>query len=167
MKWYLYMLCWMIYAYHVVIFHRHFFTVVLCILIQMYLSVHKFCNSIPKNSLTVWKIKISAYLDTDTKIMHVIIYKISIISSCYWNLLWTTITCTRISTLVKFCIYKWNKDLQQFSTEKWLYECWNISTILSHALSSPPPSSLIHNFLHSKRVHKVIWHNTYIYILYI
>ena len=80
-----------------------------------------YCNSIPKISLTVWKVKISAYLDIDTKIMHVFIYKISIISSYWhWNLLRTAITCTTISTLMKFCSYKWNKDLQQFSTEKWL-----------------------------------------------
>ena len=34
-----------------------------------------YCNSIPKFLLTVWKIKISAYLDIDIKTMHVIIYK--------------------------------------------------------------------------------------------
>ena len=127
-----------------------------------------YCNSIPKISLTVWKIKISAYLDIDTNIMHVIIYKISIISSYWhWNILWTAITCTTISTCMKFCSYKWNKDLQQFSTEKmtW-YEWWNISTILSHALSSPPPvASCIISYIQKEYTK---WYNTtHIYFIYI
>ena len=133
MKWYLYMLCWMIYAYHVVLLHRHFFRVVLYILIQMYLSVHKLLQQYTKNYIDSIQNEISAYLDIDTKIIHVIIYDISISSSYYhWNLLWTAITCTTISTLMKFCSYKWNKDLQQFSTEKWLDMSYEIYLPYSH-----------------------------------
>ena len=121
MKWYLYMLCWMIYAYHVVIFQRNCFMTLLCILFQMYLSVHKLLQQYTKNYIDSIQNEISAYLNIDTKIIHVIIYDISISSSyCHWNLLWTAITCTTISTLMKFCSYKWHKDLQQFSTEKWI-----------------------------------------------
>ena len=48
-KWYLYMLCWMIYAYHVVIFQRNSFMTLLCILFQMYLSVHNLLEQYTKN----------------------------------------------------------------------------------------------------------------------
>ena len=73
------------------------------------------------------KWNISAYLDIDTKIIHVIIYDISMSSSfCHWNLLWTAIACTTISTLMKFCSYTWHKDLQQFSTEKLLDMSYDI-----------------------------------------
>ena len=64
----------MIYAYHVVIFQRHFFMTVLCILIQMYLSVHKLSQQYTKNYIYSMQNEISAYLDIDTKIIHVIIY---------------------------------------------------------------------------------------------
>ena len=78
-----------------------------------------------------WKISISRYISE--KNIHVIIYEISIISSyCHWNLLWTAITCTTISTLMKFCNHKWNKDLQQFSTEKWLEMSYEIYLPYSH-----------------------------------
>ena len=73
------------------------------------------------------KWNISEYWDIDTKIFHVMIYDISVSLSYYhWNLLWTAITCTTISTLMKFCRYKWHKDLQQLSTEKWIHMSYEI-----------------------------------------
>ena len=111
----------MIYAYHVVICQRYCFMILLHILFEMYLSVHKLLQQYTKNYIDSIQNDISAYLDIDTKMIHVKIYDISISSSYgHWNLLWTTFTCTTISTLMKFCSYKWHKHLQQFSTEKWL-----------------------------------------------
>ena len=51
--------------------------------------------------------EISEYLDTYPKMIHVIIYEISIISSYFhWNLLLTAITCTTISAVMKFFNYR-------------------------------------------------------------
>ena len=111
----------MIYAYHVVICHRHCFITLLCILFEMYLLVHKLLQQYTKNYIDNIQNDILAYLDIDTKMIHVIIYDISISTSYgHWNLLWITIAYTTISTLMKFCSYKWHKHLQQFSTDKWL-----------------------------------------------
>ena len=111
----------MIYAYCVVICHRHCFITLLHILFKMYLSVHKLLQQYTKHyidSIQKWYISISKYR---YQMIHVVIYDISISSSYgHWNLLWTTITYTTNSTLMKFCSYKWHKHLQQFSTEKWL-----------------------------------------------
>ena len=78
----------MIYAYHVVIFQRHCIMTLLSILFQIYLSVHKLLQQYTKIYIDSIQNEISAYLDIDTKIIHVIVYDISISSSyCHWNLL--------------------------------------------------------------------------------
>ena len=63
-----------------------------------------YCNSMPKITLTVPKMTYQHILNIDTKMINVIIYDILISSSYgHWNLLLTTITYTKISTLMKFC----------------------------------------------------------------
>ena len=161
------MLCWMIYVYHVVLFHTHFFHVVLCMLIHMYLSVHKLLQQYTKNFIDSMKIKISAYLDIVTQTMYVFIYKYqylhSIAIAIYCKQQWHIQECLYLSNFaVTHEITTCNNFLQKYDfiwVMKYIYHTLRC-TILSL------PRSFMHNFLHSKRVHKLLWHDTCIFYIY-
>ena len=160
------MLCWMIYVYHVVLFHTHFFMLSSVFWSTCTYQYTNYC-SIQKISLTVWKIKISVYLDIATQTMHVFIYKYqsfySIDIAIYCELQWHIQQCLYSSNFaVTHEITTCNNFLQKYDfiwVMKYIYHTLRC-TILSL------PRSFMHNFQHSKRVHKVIWHNTCIFYIY-
>ena len=111
-----------------------------------------YCNSIPKISLTVWKIKISAYLDIATQTMHVFIYKYqsfhSIDIAIYCELQWHIQQCLYSSNFaVTHEITTCNNFLQKYDfiwVMKYIYHtlrCTILSLLRSFML----------NFLHSKK----------------
>ena len=108
--------------------------------VQMYLSVHKLLQQYTKNYIDSIHNEISTYLNIDTKIIHVIIYDISISSSyCHCNLMWTAITCTTISTHEILQLLMTYRLATIFYRKMNWYELWDISTILWLSLSSSPP----------------------------